>query len=782
MNTAPPQAAARAAELRAALERASHEYYVQDAPTLQDAEYDRLFRELRDLEAAHPDLRTPDSPTGRVGAEPASRLEKTVHLAPMLSLDNAFDEAELAAWETRNARIVDEVRTAGYVAEPKIDGLAIALTYEDGVLVRGATRGNGTVGEDVTRNLRTIREIPLRLRADGPPAPARMEVRGEVYMPHSGFEALNRRRAAEGHATFANPRNAAAGSLRQLDPAITAGRPLRFFAYAVQMDGRESPPFATQWELLEALRGWGQPVNPLARPCASLDEVTAFVREFEGNRAHLDYEVDGAVVKVNPLRLQDELGIVGQRDPRWAIAYKYAPDLVVTTLKSIELNVGRTGALNPYAVLEPVEVGGVVVKLATLHNEDDIRRKDIRAGEKVLVKRAGEVIPQVVGPVLEEGQERAAEFSMPSDCPACGTPVERPEGEALLYCPNSACPARIYWGVVHFVSRSAMDIRGLGERTVQTLLDRKLVEDVGDLYRLTLDDLLSLDGFKEKSAQNLLSGLEESRQRGLGRVLFGLGVRHVGETGAMLLARAFGSMDRLMAPETTAEQYASVHGVGRTMAEALRAWFDQERNVHTVRKLAEAGVVMTEEAAEPVQGAFSGRSFVVTGTLPTMTRGDAGAFIESHGGRVAGSVTKKTDYLVVGEDAGSKLVKARELGVPQLTEAELTALPAALATAAAEAAAAEAEAGSLVPAPPAKSKKTAKSKKAAKAVESLEPAESIGATEPAGPGEWIEPAVPAQPSQSESATPVVAGEDAPATDPAPVDAGSADGTPELDHP
>ena len=539
-----PELAARAAELRETLERANHEYYVLDAPTLADAEYDRLFRELKELEAGHPELRTPDSPTQRVGAEPASKLEKTEHLAPMLSLDNAFSPEELEAWETRNARIADEVRTAGYVVEPKIDGLAIALTYEHGVFVRGATRGNGTIGEDVTRNLRTIKQIPLRLRAGGPTPPALMEVRGEVYMSLPGFEAMNRGRAAEGLATFANPRNAAAGSLRQLDPSITATRPLRFFAYAVETGRGGEGPFATQWELLQALKAWGFPVNALARPCASLAEVLGFVGDFEKTRGTLDYEVDGAVVKVNPLALHEELGWVG-REPRWATAYKYAPDLVVTTLRSIEINVGRTGALNPYAVLEPVEVGGVIVKLATLHNEEDIRRKDIRPGEKVLVKRAGEVIPQVVGPILEEGQARGEEFSMPDACPACHTPVERPEGEAMIYCPNSACPARIYWGIVHFASRGAMDIRGLGERTIDQLLrarpvgedgeilpeapasdaegspadateadppastpTKKLVSDVADLYRLTLNDLLKLPGFQKKSAENLLAGIE----------------------------------------------------------------------------------------------------------------------------------------------------------------------------------------------------------------------------------------------------------------------------------
>ena len=721
-----PELSARAAELRESLERANHEYYVLDAPTLSDFEYDRLFRELKTLEEENPELRTADSPTQRVGAEPASKLEKTEHLAPMLSLDNAFGPEELEAWETRNARIADEVRTAGYVVEPKIDGLAIALTYQDGVFVRGATRGNGTIGEDVTRNLRTIKQIPLRLRAgDGAPEPpALMEVRGEVYMSLPGFEKMNQARAAEGLATFANPRNAAAGALRQLDPAITAQRPLRFFAYAVETGRGNEGPFATQWELLEALKAWGFPVNPLARPCASLQEVLAYVTDFERTRGTLDYEVDGAVVKVNPLALHAELGSVG-REPRWATAYKYAPALVVTTLRSIEINVGRTGALNPYAVLEPVEVGGVVVKLATLHNEEDIRRKDLRAGEKVLVKRAGEVIPQVVGPVLEEGQERAAEFVMPDYCPACKTPVEKPEGEAMVFCPNSACPARIYWGIVHFASRGAMDIRGLGERTILQLLRhrpvdeagqvvadeteeirpgelpwegdgeppevapdaapaaaeapepdgrayRQLVRDVGDLYSLSLDDLLTLPGFKEKSAQNLLDGIEASKQQGLARVLFGLGVRHVGEVAAQTLARHFGSMDALMRAST--EDIEAVHTIGHTMAAALHAWLAEPRNQETVAKLAAAGVKLTEERPKPAEGPFTGKAFVITGTHPTLSRTQMEEFIQERGGRITGSVTRKTDYLVVGEDAGSKLAKAQELGVKQLSEAELLAL------------------------------------------------------------------------------------------------------------
>lgn len=677
---APPAEAARAAELRESIERANHAYYVLDAPTLTDAEFDRLFRELQALEARHPELRTPDSPTGRVGAEPASRLEKTAHLAPMLSLGNAFDAAELRAWEARNARIADEVRAGGYVAEPKIDGLAVALTYRDGVLVKGATRGNGTIGEEVTRNLRTIREIPLRLRR-GAAFPALLEVRGEVYIPLSGFADMNSERASAGLTTFANPRNAAAGGLRQLDPAVTARRPLRFFAYAVEAEERASLPYTSQWELLRTLHAWGFPVNELAERCADLDEVLAYVAEFEEGRQRLDYEVDGAVVKVDPLRLHEELGVVGGREPRWAVAYKYAPDLAETRLLRIGVNVGRTGKLNPYAVLEPVEVGGVVVRLATLHNEEDIRRKDIREGDRVLVKRAGEVIPQVIGPVADEGEARGEPFSIPAACPICGTPVQR-EGEAH-YCVNPACPSRMHRGLEHFVSRGAMDVRGLGERTVDLLLRSGLVKDYTGVYRLTKDDLLELEGFQERSAQNLLDGIEASKQRGLSRLLNGLGIRHVGEHASQLLARRFGSAKALL--EATVDELAAVHGIGETTAEALHAYLSDERARALLDELAALGVRTTEDAAAPAAGTeLSGLGFVVTGTLSTLSRGEAKAFIEAHGGRVTGTVTGKTDYLVVGEDAGSKLVKARELGVAELSEADLLALPAQRSAGAAE--------------------------------------------------------------------------------------------------
>jgi DNA ligase (NAD+) len=663
--------AGRAAELRDVLNRASYEYYVLDRPTLSDPEFDRLFRELKALEESHPELRAADSPTLRVGVEPASRLEKTAHLAPMLSLDNAFSPEELEAWETRNARIAAEVREAGYVAEPKVDGLAVALTYQDGVLVRGATRGNGTIGEEITRNLRTIGEIPLRLRGDGRPVPKLMEVRGEVFMSLSGFEEMNAARAAAGESTFANPRNAAAGSLRQLDPSITARRPLRFLAFGIELDpaGDDRLPLRGQEDLLELLAAWGLPVDAQHRRCAGLGEVLTYVGELEGRRAELDYEIDGVVVKVDSLELHAELGIVGGREPRWAIAYKFAPTLATTRLLRIEINVGRTGSLNPYAVLDPVEIGGATVKLATLHNEEDIRRKDLREGDVVLVKRAGEVIPQVVGPVLDEGAVRAAPFRMPDACPVCGSAVERPEDEVMTYCPNGACPARIYWGVVHFAGRSTMDIRGLGERTVQQLLETGLVQDVADLYTIGVEDLLRLEGFQRKSAENLVEGIAASRDRGLAKVLFALGIRHVGETAAELVARAFGNVDRLM--DATVEEIAAVHGIGHVTAAALHAFLAEPRNREIVEKLRTAGVVLEEERVTPGEGPFSGQCFVVTGTLPSLSRKEASDLIEAAGGRVTGSVTRKTDFLVVGENAGSKLVKARELGIPELTEAEL---------------------------------------------------------------------------------------------------------------
>ena len=668
---APIPPARRAAELRALLHQASHDYYVLDRPTLSDAEYDTAFRELQSIEQAHPELRTPDSPTMRVGAEPAMSLAKHTHLVPMISLGNAFDDAELDEWEQRIARLVgDDVRRVGYVAELKIDGAAVSLTYQDGVLVVGATRGNGTVGEDVTANLRTLHDVPLRLRGDD--VPPLLEVRGEVYMPFKEFEKMNEERVAAGEPVYANPRNTAAGALRQLDPAITATRPLRFFGYTVATPAGTTPPFSTQWELLETLARWGVPVAPHRVRCASLAEVHGWAHDVEHRvRGELEFAIDGGVVKVDSLRLQDELGVVGGREPRWAVARKFAPDIAETVLKSIEVNVGRTGSLNPYAVLEPVEIGGTTVQLATLHNFDLIANKDLRVGDVVQVKRAGDVIPQLIGPVPEKRDKNnpPARYKPPKVCPSCGTKAERDEEEAATYCPNVACPARQLEAIVHFASRGAMDIRGLSYARIEQFIGAGLVHDVADLYALTVEQLTSLERFAEKSAENLVEALETSKQQPLSRLLFGLGIRHVGQTAAQLLARHFGTMDALAV--ATADAVLAIRGIGEGIAHAVVAFFADDSARALVRKLERAGVTMSEPKSVVAGGAFKGMTFVVTGTLPTLSRAQATELIESQGGRVTSGVSKATTALVVGEDAGSKLEKARALGIETIDEAEL---------------------------------------------------------------------------------------------------------------
>jgi DNA ligase (NAD+) len=664
--------AQRVEELRRILHEANYEYYVLDAPVLSDAEWDSLFRELRDLEAAHPELITADSPTQRLGAEPSAGFSKVRHLERMYSMDNAFSAEELRAWEDRNARIAREVRDAGYVAELKIDGTAVALRYEDGVFVRGATRGNGAIGEDVTQNLRTVRDVPLRLRPDVP-VPTVLEIRGEVYMTLSGFRAMNEQRAAAGEALFANPRNTAAGALRQLDPRLTAARPLRFYGFQVQLDAdsRETLPVDTQMAVLDLLRAWGVPVNESHTFCANIDEVIGYTERIERARAGLDYAIDGVVVKVASLRLWPELGVVGERDPRWQIAFKFPPDLAMTRLREIRINVGRTGTLNPYAVLEPVVIGGATVKLATLHNFEDIARKDLRVGDTVVVKRAGEVIPQVVEPVVEKRTGAEQPFLPPTHCPACGTEVERPPGEVMIYCPNSSCPDRIYWGLVHFASRDAMDIRGLGERTIRQLVEHGMMRDFADLYHLTEAQLLELEGFAQVSAQNLLAAIAASRQQPLSRVLFALGVRHVGTHAAQVLARHFGTMDRLLAG--TEDEFAAIHGIGGTTAAALAAYLHDPNNRDLIARLAAAGVDLTEPVERAERNTLQGLTFVITGTHAT-GRKELSSLIERHGGRVTGSVSGSTDYLVAGDNPGSKLDRARELDVPVLDEAGLRGL------------------------------------------------------------------------------------------------------------
>lgn len=666
MAPAAPSPSARVTQLRQQLERANRAYYVLDAPEISDAEYDRLFRELQALEAAHPELRSADSPTARVGATPASALEKHTHARPMLSLANAFTDDELVAWEERNARLAPRVRTAGYTLEVKIDGAAVNLTYRDGRLERGATRGNGFVGEDITANLRTINDVPLVLQAG--PHPALMEVRGEVYFPFRNFEHVNREREQEGEPPFANPRNAAAGGLRTLDPAVTRKRRLRFFAFSAEpLEGELGVD--TQSALLARLEAWGFPVEPHHARVESLADVARAVQALEAGLHALPFAADGVVVKVDALALQRELGTISDREPRWAMARKFAPEVAVTRLRRIRINVGRTGALNPWAELEPVELAGVTVSAATLHNEEIIAQKDIREGDLVEVVRAGEVIPQVLGPLRDrrDGSERP--FVMPDACPACGTPVERPADEVMRYCPNAACPGRVFEGIVHFANRGAMDIRGLGAERVRQLLDGGLVHDVSDLYPLTAEQLVALDRFAEQSARQLVQAIATSRQQPLSLLVFGLGIRHVGQQVAQLLARRFGTLEALMAADRAAID--EVPGIGTAVADAVASFFEEPRNRQLIARLRAAGVNFSEPESSNGTGPLAGMAVVLTGTLPTLSRSQATALVERAGGHVSGSVSKKTAVVVAGDDAGSKLDKARQLGVEVIDEAEL---------------------------------------------------------------------------------------------------------------
>ncbi len=660
---------ARAEELRRAIERANHQYHVLDQPEISDLEYDRMFRELQELEREHPALRTADSPTLRVGATPQSQLAKHDHLVPMLSLANAFNDDELREWDARVVRIVgDDVKRLGYTAEFKIDGSAVSLTYHDGVLQTGATRGNGVVGEDVTPNIRTIREVPLRLR--GADAPAKIEIRGEVYLPFDEFERLNEAQAKAGEKIFANPRNSAAGSLRQLDPSVSARRPLRFFGYAAAAEGGNAAlPFNTQWALLETLQRWGIPTEPRHRHFETLDEVIAFTHTVESTlRAELNFGIDGVVVKVNSLQLQDELGTIGGREPRWAIARKFAPDIAETRLLDIGVNVGRTGALNPLAMLEPVEIGGTIVKMATLHNADLIMQKDLRIGDWVQVKRAGDVIPKVIGPIPDRRDGRERKFVMPKKCPSCRTTVERDEEEVAVYCPNVACPGRQLEALVHFASRGAMDIRGLSYARIEQAIAAGLVHDVADIFSLTSGDLVSLERFADKSAENLVAAIEASKRQPLNRLLNGLGIRHVGAGAAQLLARHFGSMDDLA--RASEEDILAVRGIGDIIARSLVSFFENASTKELVKKLRKAGVNFTEPRPKQAGSSLAGQTVVITGTLPSLSRAQATQLVVSHGGHVASAVSKSTSFVLAGEDAGSKLEKARTLGVETIDEAE----------------------------------------------------------------------------------------------------------------
>jgi DNA ligase (NAD+) len=673
-------AAERVEELRTLVRHHDHRYYVLDSPEISDSEYDALYRELKGLETAHPELVTPDSPTQRVGGESLAAFTQVRHGEPMLSLANAKSEEELRAWHARAVKLAVEAggepARLRFVLEPKIDGLAVSLRYESGRLLVGATRGNGEVGEDVTSNLRTIPAVPLAILPAAAPYPAAVEVRGEVYLPLEAFARLNEQRVAAGESTFANPRNAAAGSLRQLDPRVTALRPLSAWFYGVgYLEGME---FAGHYDVLTWLRTAGFRVNPDIRVAEDVDEIVSACREWEARRGDLDYDIDGVVVKLDDRRLQARLGAVG-RDPRWAVAYKFAPTTAQTRLVAIHVNVGRTGVLNPWAELEPVEVGGVTVEKATLHNEEDIGRKDLREGDMVVIQRAGDVIPQVVAPLTDLRSGAEIPFHMPGECPKCGTPVVRTPGEVAVRCPNPDCPARRLEAIKHFVSKGAMDIDGVGDKLVERLLELGMIADASDLYGLEASRLADLERLGEKSAENITYAIETSKTRPLARVLFALGIPHVGAENAELLVQRFGSVAALR--EASVEEISETPGIGPIIAESVWRYFHEPRNLDLIARLETAGVTMTaaRSAAGTSGGGLStgplaGKTLVLTGTLPTLTRDQATDLITAAGGRVSGSVSSKTDYVVVGEDPGSKAVKARELGVNLLDEDGLRSL------------------------------------------------------------------------------------------------------------
>jgi DNA ligase (NAD+) len=657
----------RAAELRELLNRYLYAYHVLDEPSISDAEYDRLYDELVELEEAHPELVTPDSPTHRVGAPASDRFQKIRHLEPMGSLEKVASDEALLKWSDDVRKRLGGDDPVAYVIEPKIDGLAINLTYEDGVLTRGATRGDGVQGEDVTANLRTIRSVPLRMQGDG--LPALLEVRGEVYMPLSGFRGLNERIAELGQKLAPNPRNAAAGSLRQKDSSITASRPLAVWVYGVGLaDGAQ---FQSQLETLQWLREHGFRTNPYAERLETIEDVAEACRAWEKRRVELDYEIDGIVIKVDSLDQQRRLGALHSR-PRWARAFKWAPMTAQTRLLKIHVRVGRTGALNPWAVLEPVEVGGVTVSRATLHNEEDINRKQIREGDIVIVQRAGDVIPQIVGPAGEH-QPGTKEFRMPKKCPLCGADVVKPEGEVMHRCPNRACPSRGLETLINWV-QGPSDIEGVGEQTVRLLWERGLVRSLPDLYRLTKEQLLELDGFAEISAAHAIQAIQGSKEVPFSRVLLGLNIPKVGWVLAQNLARHFGTVDRLLA--ATQEEVEEVEGFGPDRAELVVEWFEDEQNLSLVRELRELGLRFElGEEDRPVEGPLSGSTYVITGTLERFSREQAAAALEERGAKVAGSVSKKTTGLIVGEEPGaSKLTKAQREGVPLLAEQDLLEL------------------------------------------------------------------------------------------------------------
>jgi DNA ligase (NAD+) len=655
--------------LRKSIEKLNYDYYILDQPSATDAEYDALLRELRDIEAEHPELITPESPTQRVGIAPQGRFSQIRHPLPMLSLSNIYGRSDLEAWAARLERILPRGDFT-YVTEPKIDGLAVALTYSNGQLQRGATRGDGVTGEDVTANMRTIRNVPLRLMGDDTsPVPSVIEVRGEVFMRHGEFEMLNQRIERDGGRPYMNPRNGAAGSLRQLDPAITAQRPLRLLAYGIgYAEGGRA--ISSHAESLAELRRLGFETSPDAELHQSIEDAWARCEWWLERRSALPFEIDGVVIKVNDLRQQEELGFVS-REPRWATAYKFPATQQTSRINDIVVNVGRTGALTPLAMLEPVNIGGVIVSRATLHNEDEIRRKDIRIGDTIVVQRAGDVIPQVVQVITERRTGDEREFIMPERCPVCGSPTHRAEGEAVRYCTNSACPAQLKRHVHHFVSRGGMDIDGLGEKLANRFVDLGMIRDLGDIYSLDWETITQLEGLGETSVNNLRSAVEASKQRPLERLIFALGIPNVGERSSRLLADRFHSLDNLIAADV--DTIDSVPGIGSIQAQSVRDFLHTAENLAVIDKFRAAGLKMVDDDAGdgPANGPLAGKTVVLTGRLVNMTRGEAEAALRRSGANVAGSVSRKTSAVFAGEDAGSKADRARELGVPVLGEEQL---------------------------------------------------------------------------------------------------------------
>lgn len=655
------QAKKKIAQLRKDINYHNHKYYVENSPEISDREFDHLLKKLEDLEQEYPDLVTPDSPTQRVGGQPVEGFETVAHQVPMLSLANTYNFDELREFDERVKKHVEDVE---YIVEPKIDGAGVALVYEDGVLVRGATRGDGKQGDDITQNLKTIHSIPLRLREN---SLKNIEVRGEVYFPLDAFKEFNKKQEEKGEQIFANPRNAAAGSLRQLNPQIVADRPLDIFIYTI---AKTDVDVATHEEALKLLHDAGFRVNPLTQNVGDIEGAIKYCHNLEDKRESLNYDIDGAVIKVNSIKQQNTLGST-IKHPRWAISYKFAAKQETTILQDIDIQVGRTGALTPVAILDPVQIGGVTVSRATLHNFDEVRRKDIRSGDMVLVERSGDVIPQVVKSIKEKRKGRPRKLKVPDHCPVCGTKVVQQAGEVAIRCPNKSCPARLKWRLKYYASRDAMDIEHLGEQTIDKLLEKEMVSNIADLYSLTVEDILQLEGFKEKSAQNVIDSIQQSKHQSLSRLIYGLGIRHVGKYAAQILAQEFAGIDELARADV--ERLNSIFGLGEKTAESIASFFALEENQQLIDKLRKVGV--NTKRQEPVKGtSLKGKSFVFTGSLSSLSRPEASDLVKQHGGLVSSSVSKNTDYVVVGEKPGSKAKKAEEIGVKCINEEEFLSL------------------------------------------------------------------------------------------------------------